>query len=350
MKKVIILLICFVDISIACMELSISAWSNEQYDTVRTCPMYNEFICLTPACCELAQNYYACTKALARCAQVGDEKMFEHWWAYHAAVRNTNLSTLLKRDNVTVNDRMEVYSKYCHKPKNIRKIIFKETKNALGRQDLYTAKTLFVGSNLNVFELIKEYYKPLKYSYDTTEITYLVLQKGCQLNDLSLVHALCGGVIAREWIQCIMAHSTSYLISELIASGALDINRRGWAEKTLLHYAAEYNLSDIINILLEKGVDVNCIDAKKMTPLHYAAKKRHVESIRALLENNEVDIFLVNKRGKTALDYVTYTGWQVGDERDERCIIIKGLLEKYGEINFIHREDAQISIDGYYRV
>jgi hypothetical protein len=363
MHKKMILLIGLVDMSIACMELdapqscalallpkdiahnkiapflslqsigrirNTSKECNNLYDVVRVCPLCNESMCLTPACSILATNYYACTKALARCAHVQDEVMFQHWWGYHAKVRNQSLSALLKRDNLTVKDQMEAYRTYYDKPENVRKAILKEVKKALrteNLENLFVAKTLFVGSNLNIFDLIKEVnWNPLLINKQT----YWILARACQFNHPLLLQALCGGTVDRKWMRFIVKHGTSPLLRGLITLGALDINMVIKSKKTPLHYAAQYNYYEVIKTLLDRGAYVNCADARGMRPLHYAAKNLHVASVRALLESNDADVRFKNNGGKTALSYVSYFGWEAGDDKEDRCYI-KTLLKTHVE-------------------
>lgn len=42
--------------------------------------------------------------------------------------------------------------------------------------------------------------------------------------------------------------------------------------KTALHFAAEYDLDDIAEILIKNEANVNAVDKDLNTPLHYAAK------------------------------------------------------------------------------
>lgn len=42
--------------------------------------------------------------------------------------------------------------------------------------------------------------------------------------------------------------------------------------RTALHFAANYDLGDIVEILLKNEANVNAVDKDLNTPLHYAAK------------------------------------------------------------------------------
>ncbi|XP_067636963.1 acyl-CoA-binding domain-containing protein 6 [Eurosta solidaginis] len=54
----------------------------------------------------------------------------------------------------------------------------------------------------------------------------------------------------------------------------------------LIHWATDRNAVDILQHLIEAGVDVNFCDSDKQTALHYAASCGHIECIRILLDAN----------------------------------------------------------------
>jgi hypothetical protein len=303
---------------------------NDLYNVVRICPLCNASKCLTPACCVLAKNYYACTKALAHCAQVGDEVMFQHWWGYHAELRNQSLSVLLKHDDFPMEERMKAYAQYYDTPKKIRKIIFKDIQAASDCTNFYNLRTLLVGSNLNIFDLNKECYGR---SAELPGKIESVVEAACLYKEISFLRLLSGGTIDsgaidNRLIQLIMTYGSSDLVSELIKIGALGIDIVDSFGKTLLHYVAEYNLHELIMILPKKGISVNSIDAQGMTPLHYAVKNRKLESVKALLESNDVDVFVANKWGKMAFAYASRVHWESDNEKAVRQRI-KALLKSH---------------------
>ena len=157
-----------------------------------------------------------------------------------------------------------------------------------------------------------------------------MLWDACRLNDPLLVQALCSGTIGSTLAALIMEQGDFNLLMGLIELKALNIDVVGSNGKTLLHYAAEYNMYEVIKILIENGIYVNCTDNYGMRPLHYAAKNRHVESIIELLESNDADPRFTNKKGKSVMDYVLREGWESGDDKDTR-LMIKGLLKKHIE-------------------
>lgn len=77
---------------------------------------------------------------------------------------------------------------------------------------------------------------------------------------------------------------------------------KGQRPRTLpcLHLAAYYGFKTLVEYMLDIGVDVNYLNAKKDTALLWAARWNHVETLRLLLARGaEAD--LENDKGSTAL-------------------------------------------------
>jgi hypothetical protein len=315
-----------------------SRWCNALYNAKpeHICPFFKGSICSTRACLVLADNFYACTKALAHCAHQKDAEMFNHWWRYHAEVRFNNLSKAFKRDDITVQEKMKAYCQYYSTKKDIKKKTLHEIRKVLKNQDLDAARMMIVGSCLQMFDLIK---KNVGLLDDHKWLFKWMLVDACRLNDSLLVQAFFNGSIDREFIELIMEAGTFDLLMGLIELKALNIDVVGNADKTLLHYAAEYNMHEAIKILIDNGIYVNCTDRYGMKPLHYAAKNKHIESVIALLASNDADARFTDNKGKTAVDYVSYQGWESGDDRDARLMIkelIKAHIKNVSIVSFKH--------------
>ena len=56
-------------------------------------------------------------------------------------------------------------------------------------------------------------------------------------------------------------------------------------EMTGLHLAAYFGVKAVVQLLLEKGADVNAANKDGWTPLHWASDNRHVKVVQLLLEN-----------------------------------------------------------------
>jgi hypothetical protein len=303
---------------------------NDLFNVVRICPTCLQSPCSTPACSILAQNYYACTKALAHCARVGDKVMFQHWWSYHAHLRNKSVRLLLDRKKLTIEDKMNAYVQHYGEVKNIKRMILKDVLVALNKSMINSAKTLLKGDSVNLFDLHQECYGSPAI---VTEGIESLVKVACMAKDVSLLRAVSGDIIDSRLIRLVMMSSNSSFVSQLLEIGALQKDMVDASGKTLLHYAAEYNMSDadeVIRNLLALGIPVNCIDAYKMTPLHYAVKNRRLQSIIALLESGKIDVCSVDKFGKTVLDYVMYSGWESRADR----LMVKSLLKSRIELSF----------------
>ncbi|KAF5604331.1 ankyrin protein 3 [Fusarium pseudocircinatum] len=76
-------------------------------------------------------------------------------------------------------------------------------------------------------------------------------------------------------------------LSEFADLPGLDLNARNRWGKTPLHIAAStypFGIAEL-NILIQKGVDVNSLDNDARTPLDYAMSGDHIGAIRLLIEN-----------------------------------------------------------------
>ena len=68
-----------------------------------------------------------------------------------------------------------------------------------------------------------------------------------------------------------------------------------------LHFAVLYDLSDVFNILLKKGVDLNIKDNNGRTALHYAARySKHYHCLKLLIENG-ADVNTIDNSGMSPL-------------------------------------------------
>ncbi|XP_034529661.1 myotrophin [Notolabrus celidotus] len=65
---------------------------------------------------------------------------------------------------------------------------------------------------------------------------------------------------------------------------AEDVNRTLDGGRKPLHYAADYNQSDVALYLLSKGADINATDKHGFTPLICACYESNVACVKVLLE------------------------------------------------------------------
>eukprot|EP00005_Dracoamoeba_jomungandri_P006095 CAMPEP_0174251420 /NCGR_PEP_ID=MMETSP0439-20130205/1245_1 /TAXON_ID=0 /ORGANISM="Stereomyxa ramosa, Strain Chinc5" /LENGTH=862 /DNA_ID=CAMNT_0015331723 /DNA_START=83 /DNA_END=2672 /DNA_ORIENTATION=+ len=85
---------------------------------------------------------------------------------------------------------------------------------------------------------------------------------------------------------------------------------------TALHWAAQKGESIIVEILLQKGVDINKVDQEGQTPLHFAVDKNHKNVVLLLLLNN-ANVNQLDKFSHSALHRAVALG---------HCGIVKVLL------------------------
>jgi ankyrin repeat protein len=74
-----------------------------------------------------------------------------------------------------------------------------------------------------------------------------------------------------------------------------------------IHLAAAQNHLDVVNMLLERNVEVNIQHDTGITPLHYAAKQGNLEMLIALLEDG-ADVNITMEDGATPADLAMENG------------------------------------------
>lgn len=71
---------------------------------------------------------------------------------------------------------------------------------------------------------------------------------------------------------------------------------------TPVHYAAWFGFSDVVQVLLQAGCSPNVVNLDDHTPLHLSAMKGFPSVVSILLSHPELDINLMDKKGRTALE------------------------------------------------
>ncbi|PAA49684.1 hypothetical protein BOX15_Mlig017261g1, partial [Macrostomum lignano] len=89
-----------------------------------------------------------------------------------------------------------------------------------------------------------------------------------------------------------------------------DVNSRGASNETALCAAASGGHSNLLNLLLEYGADVNASDDDGDTPLMYAVMADELGFIKSLVTicADKVDINAKNKSGKTGIEMAFKSG------------------------------------------
>ena len=76
------------------------------------------------------------------------------------------------------------------------------------------------------------------------------------------------------------------VVEKLIQTG-IDVNipAPNYGKKTPLHIASEHGHSEVANLLVRNKVNVNAPAYENATPLHFAMKYGHLEIVKLLIEN-----------------------------------------------------------------
>ncbi|CAF4970877.1 unnamed protein product, partial [Rotaria sp. Silwood1] len=90
------------------------------------------------------------------------------------------------------------------------------------------------------------------------------------------------------------------ILRNLILAGA-NINDVTANRRSALHIAAENNRGVICSILLENHIHANLTDANQNTALHLAVQHGHLDVVRCLLVESDVDVLTLNSKGMNCL-------------------------------------------------
>ena len=110
-----------------------------------------------------------------------------------------------------------------------------------------------------------------------------------------------------------------------------------WLHKALLGFESNKPPSDVINYLINKGIDINAQDIYGMTPLHYALRSKNAEAAIALLKAG-ANPNLPNQNGLIPLSMIGYIL--------ERLDVLELMLQKGANVHYLVNEDETI-LDSY---
>ncbi|KAK6489432.1 CAP-Gly domain-containing linker protein 4-like [Huso huso] len=136
-----------------------------------------------------------------------------------------------------------------------------------------------------------------------------ILKRGCNVNDrdgltdMSLLHYTC-----KAGAQGIGdAETAASFASQLLSMGADHSLRSRWTNMCALHYAAYFDVPELIRVVLKASrtgdVDATCSDFDFGTALHIAASNLCVRAVKCLLEHGANPAFR-NDHGQTPADVV----------------------------------------------
>ncbi|XP_054287681.1 uncharacterized protein LOC129003414 [Macrosteles quadrilineatus] len=137
------------------------------------------------------------------------------------------------------------------------------------------------------------------------EIVKLLIDKNAMLNakdidgNTSVHHAVLGD------------DEKSLRLLELLIDKGVDLNIANHLHQTPLHLAVEREFQPCVKLLLDNGAKVNVQDNVGRTPLHYAVSKKN-NSIVKLLIRRDSQLDLADKKGKTSLHLAAETKFAFG--------------------------------------
>lgn len=118
--------------------------------------------------------------------------------------------------------------------------------------------------------------------FKTGQKSYLVFSQIIGITLLTMTAVLLTG--------CMSIHTAASAgnvaeVKKQLAWGISPNSGTFWYQRSPLHYAAAYGRIRVVELLLEKGANVNITNEGGETPLHYATKHGHTKVMEILLEN-----------------------------------------------------------------
>ena len=101
-------------------------------------------------------------------------------------------------------------------------------------------------------------------------------------------------------------------MAELLIDKGADVNAKDYNGWTSLHWAARLGSKDIVEFLIVRGADINAKNNKSFTPLHCAALWGYKDAVEFLIAKG-ADINAKNKYGHTPLSLVAGGRWHEVD-------------------------------------
>jgi len=113
-----------------------------------------------------------------------------------------------------------------------------------------------------------------------------------------------------------------HTLQELLASRFIDVNvPHKHTRYTALHLLVNHNSAssgrmshdprlNMMRLLIKKGANVNALSHHQQTPLHFAAHRGDARAVQLLLDQFDIDISIVDSKGKTACDLARAGGYR----------------------------------------
>ncbi|XP_062429528.1 CAP-Gly domain-containing linker protein 4 [Rhea pennata] len=180
---------------------------------------------------------------------------------------------------------------------------FFDPNDAACQEILFNPKT----SVSELFAILRQWVPQVQQNIDV--IGNEIIKRGCNVNDrdgltdMTLLHYTCkSGAHGIGDVETAVKFAT-----QLIDLGADSSLRSRWTNMNALHYAAYFDVPELISIILKnakpKDVDATCSDFDFGTALHIAAFNLCTESVKCLLEHGANPAFR-NDKGQIPADVV----------------------------------------------
>lgn len=141
----------------------------------------------------------------------------------------------------------------------------------------------------------------LKNSTDKTKIISRLLALGADLNRRDNAGRLPIHLSVR-------AHEYPALETfEILVKNKADVNSLDLNENNIIHLIMDYVKPDVLQRLIEKGVDINKVNAQGETPLLIAAAKGNEQNVNVLIENN-ANINATDRAGNGLIHKAAFIG------------------------------------------
>jgi len=112
-------------------------------------------------------------------------------------------------------------------------------------------------------------------------------------------------------------------LMEILIANGYDVDRKDSTEKTPLHIAVEIGNRECFRLLIESQPYVNMLDYYNQTPLHIAVEKENIEFVRTLIDSS-ANVNVNNITRKTPL--------MIASEK-ENIEIVQILIESHANVN-----------------
>ncbi|NXE92196.1 CLIP4 protein, partial [Menura novaehollandiae] len=180
---------------------------------------------------------------------------------------------------------------------------FFDPNDAACQEILFNPKT----SVSELFAILRQWVPQVQQNIDI--IGYEIIKRGCNVNDrdgltdMTLLHYTCkSGAHGIGDVETAVKFAT-----QLIELGADSSLRSRWTNMNALHYAAYFDVPELIGVILKnakpKDVDATCSDFDFGTALHIAAFNLCTGAVKCLLEHGANPAFR-NDKGQIPADVV----------------------------------------------